>query len=477
MATFELKVISSTDSALRLVVSEPLIGHEGDNNFNKFHLDSPADMEVFTPFLEIVSKNGSYSLEFDYENELLISSEFTNVGEALIQVVYVTQGLSTTVIGKTNVVPIRVGNSINATENLPEDSKDIVYNLYNDAFVAASKEDNHLNFFNSSDNLVTSIVLPDGLTGDFVEPPTDPTLLSAQYLGQWFDIGGSKYERYVDPNSPHVKEDGSAYFPFKRIQSALVDNIVVNLSNNTYPNDVRFTNAHNQLIRGTGAIGQRYSVITGDVIVDEQSDNIGVQNVHFQGQANINSVLGNVHFDNCYFDSLTVGVLSEGTYIFDFCEFASDVQIFGNARVIFRNCDFGATGIIYQRQEGSRIDLTACTNVTLNHLEGAFVCYTATFKSFGANYAISSTASAANSVLALFGGTTFRVSGEFSTINKTGSCRYVIGPAFHHSSADTFNGERIGVGAQTDTITHLGAPIQDYLDKVTSAFAEMGKIL
>lgn len=438
-------------------------GMEGDNFYRSFNYTFPSELSDYSPYLEIENRDGKKAFPI-INNTTPITSSISTRGQCNIQVVFVKDEL---VIGKSPVVSISFPWSIMALDEIPEDDGDLVHSLYADAFAGVDWDptNSSLHFKNITGKEVDSVFLTGGSAGD-LPYPDNPLAMSAVHLNNWYDISQVRYIVQVDPSSDSVVENGSQYFPYKRIQTALTDNAIIDLTATTYLNDIRFDNAHYQFLRGVGSIGQRRSIIDANVIVEGDSDNIGFTNINFTGQAEINSTSGTVSFDNCHLASITFGTSSGGEYIFNNCDFDSDIQIYGSPTVTFQGCNFGDTGIVHQNTATSNLNIRSCRLLTLWHGEGKCQVHNTTFKSFGSNTAINSTASNSESLLALFSGTTFRADYTYSHINKVGSCRFIIGAGFHHSNTDTLNGVRLGFGVLSTDVTHDGEKLSDILNSI-----------
>lgn len=264
---------------------------------------------------------------------------------------------------------------------------------------------------------------------------------------------------WINPENNTEVQNGSASFPYKTIDAALVartgnSRTEFLIAPGEYTISTDFDNMQNIYLHGIGAIGGQIVTISGDINIPDTASNIGISDIEFTESLTINSSAGNIFIDNCRYESFTTGTLTSGNIIVERSFFENSVSLYGNPKILFRNCDFGSTGILFMRNTGMTVEVNDCARCALNHQVGRFISTGNTrFKQYGAGYAIYSTASGLGNELILHSGSTAQDDGTYAKIEILNPDIYYVISKFDHASdldsnPDSIVGNRVRLGLQ-----------------------------
>lgn len=274
--------------------------------------------------------------------------------------------------------------------------------------------------------------------------PEDPTKLSGYYDGGWVDISEPRATLYVDKSSTIAKEDGSWFFPFKSIQSAIdaaEEYYAICIRKGTYDEELSIDGKSNLHIYGEEPHGV-------EVVQDTRVQNTS-SDISFRGLKANELYLSNGGL--CSFQDMECDLINgSGNYqISGKCNIRVIIGLSAST-VSIVNAFFSNVPVFISNGNSKIINVN---KICLDHRGGDVDVTDSIFIEEPVTYHTTAILSTSNTgSLNLYSGI------ALSPISKTGTCPYSIG-SFIHASNDVFTGNRLDVGLRADDVIADHTPI------------------
>ena len=273
--------------------------------------------------------------------------------------------------------------------------------------------------------------------------------------------------------------NGSINRPFKTIQRAInqytgTGGCVIHIMGGIYNENLNI-NKNDVALVGYANINSSNRVeVVGGSVLTSGIGGLKAKNIAFRSAiAGIpcmlfNSAAGNVYFENCSLSHDVLPVhyavawfsLLSNDFHFNNCWISGTCFIGGgsstNGRVQFLNCDFRDVSVVRALGTTWQVTLDGCVGIDrIEHNGGRLYIFNT--KEFGgpSTTGLLSAAGVDPQNILVIGNTSFLTKNNvMKTINKSGSCDYIIWNTLRSVSSDNLVGSRIRLGSESVDFTH-----------------------